>query len=358
MCYLGRGENEQEITLFCRLLQKNLKEAPKTITVDYKPAWDRGIRRVFPKTLIIRDRFHTVQLINRAIFKDFFAFSRKLFTIPITEIRSLYQAISKDGWKGGAIDFKPTHDRVKEFKQFHTVLVKLSAITDFRYFSQKLTALVHFLNHLNTPHSRLLASELLKRCPPNGFTEKNVKYYNTKLKGALSLVMRAVRQKIEREKKEVMGMRYVVLKRAEKLSSSESDSLTQFLKKYPQFRKYRELSLRISDIYHVPPATLTDSIITEITLWAEAGDALKTAVKTLQKNVREILNFQHLFPLVTPMGLYQMVRTSPESVMRKVKDVARTRFGLRTAKMSRIYLEQQLACQVIIAPIQKAQITS
>ncbi|MHA1251247.1 MAG: hypothetical protein ACTSRP_14755 [Candidatus Helarchaeota archaeon] len=36
---------------------------PKSITVDYKPAWDNVIKRVFPNTMIIRDGFHTVQLI-------------------------------------------------------------------------------------------------------------------------------------------------------------------------------------------------------------------------------------------------------------------------------------------------------
>ncbi|MHA1325409.1 MAG: hypothetical protein ACTSRL_21670 [Candidatus Helarchaeota archaeon] len=58
------------------------------------------------------------------------------------------------------------------------------------------------------------------------------------------------------------------------------------------------------------------------------------------------------------MALYKKVRMSPEPVMRKVKDVVRTRFRLRTAPMSQLYLEQQLKCPVIIAPRQKIQITA
>jgi hypothetical protein len=356
MCYLGRGENEREITIFCRLLKDHLKEDPKTITVDYKPAWDRWINRVFPRTLIIRDGFHTVQLINRAIFKDFFALVKKLFTTPIMETKRLYQAIRREGWQGNAISLVPTHDHVKEFKWFHALLVQLYTIEELPEFIRELDAILHLLSQLSTPHAHALATELRTRLPPNGLTEKNVKYYKLKLKGALSSVMREFRRQIESEKREVMPMRYVLLKREEKLSSSESESLDQFLTKFPQFKKYRELSLRISDIYHVPPTTLTDSIITGISLWADAGAALRAAVKTLKKNVREILNFQHLFPKGTPMALYKKVRTSPEPVMRKVKDVVRTRFGLRTATMSQLYLEQQLKCPVVIAPGQKVQI--
>ncbi|MHA1425727.1 MAG: hypothetical protein ACTSQI_07050 [Candidatus Helarchaeota archaeon] len=44
--------------------------------------------------------------------------------------------------------------------------------------------------------------------------------------------------------------------------------------------------------------------------------------------------------------------------MRKIKDVVRTRFGLRTSEQSQLYLEQQLKCHVIIAPAQKTQIAA
>ena len=95
-----------------------------------------------------------------------------------------------------------------------------------------------------------------------------------------------------------------------------------------------------------------------ITLWDGAGADLQAAVKTLKKNVREIFNFLRVFPKNTPNALYKKVRTSPEPVMRKIKDVVRTRFGLRTSEQSQLYLEQQLKCQVIIAQAQKTQIAA
>jgi len=358
MCYLGRGENEREINTFCLLLQEKLKEAPKSLAIDYKPAWDRGIKRVFPGTLIIRDGFHTVQLINRAIFKDFKAISKKVFATPITETRSLYQAIRSDEWQGNTIRFVPTYDIVKEFKYLHALLVNLYNIGDLQGFIRELDNVRCIMKKLNTKHSLCLGEELLNRLPKNGLSQKSLKYFKTKLKGALSRVMRMFRRRIEQEKKEFTSMRYLLLKRVEKLTCYESESLAQFLKKFPHFKKYRELSLRISDIYHLPPSSLTDSIITGITLWDEAGADLQAAVKTLKKNVREIFNFLRVFPKNTPNALYKKVRTSPEPVMRKIKDVVRTRFGLRTSDQSQLYLEQQLKCQVIIAQAQKTQIAA
>jgi len=225
-------------------------------------------------------------------------------------------------------------------------------------FNRELNDIICGLRKLNTEYSLSLSEELLTRLPSNGLTVKNVKYYKIKIKGTLSQVMRAFRCRIEQEKKAFTGMRYLLLKRAEKLTDYESASLAQFLKKFPFFKKYRVLSLRISDIYHLPSSSLTDSIITDITLWNGAGADLRAAVKTLKKNVREIFNFLRVFPKNTPESLYKKVRTSPEPVMRKIKDVVRTRFGLRTSEQSQLYLEQQLKCQVIIAPAQNTQIAA
>jgi len=358
MCYLGRGENEQEIITFCRLLKKHLKKTPKSIVIDYKPAWKRGIQRVFPGTLIIRDGFHTVQLINRAIFKEFHAVANDIFITPIKETKHLYQAIRRDEWRGAALPFVSTHTTVKEFKYFYALLVNLYQIEALQDCDRELNEIICGLRKLNTEHSLSLREELLNRLPRNGLTVKNLKYYKTKIKGALSRVMREFRRRIEREKKAFTGMRYLLLKRAEKLSRHESESLAQFLKKFPFFKKYRILSLRISDIYHLPSSALTDSIITGITLWDGVGAELQAAVKTLKKNVREIFNFLRVFPKNTPESFYKKVRTSPEHVMRKIKDVVRARFGLRTSEQSQLYLEQQLNCPVLIAPAQKTQIAA
>ncbi|MHA1783983.1 MAG: transposase [Candidatus Helarchaeota archaeon] len=355
---MGRGENEQEITTFCLLLEEKLEDHPKSIVVDYKPAWDLGIKKVFPECLIIRDGFHTVQLINRAIFKELVRISKRIHGEPIKETKQLYWAIKKDAWQGDDISFIPKHDTLKEFKFFYTLLVTLHNIKDDLFFKHELDATMRVLQKLDTEYSLFLWNELLKRLPENGLTRKNLKYYKKKLKGALSLVMREFRRRVERDKKHFTVMRYLLVKREENLSGHDFNSLQDFLKKFPEYKKFHELSLRISNIYHVSPKILTDSIITGIRSWDDAGAPLKAAVNTLKKNVREIFNFKRALTKKVPEDFYKRVRTGPEHAMRKIKDVIRSRFGLRTPEMSQFYLEHQLECQVIVNQGQKAQIAT
>ena len=85
MCYLERGEDQQEIGKFLVLLKKKLGAQPKSIVVNYKPAWDVAIKRVFPNTMIIRDGFHTVQLISRAILKSIQKLTKQIYSVLIRD---------------------------------------------------------------------------------------------------------------------------------------------------------------------------------------------------------------------------------------------------------------------------------
>ncbi len=356
MCYLGRGENEQEITTLCLLLKEKLAKDPISIVTDYKPAWDRGIRRVFPDTLLIRDGFHTVQLINQAIFKELKAISKDLFAKPIRAIKRLYQAIKKDKWQGTELTLVPEHAIAQEFQYFYTLLIKLYITDALQDFIQELKSVMEVLEKLGTNSAQLLAKELRRRLPKNGLTQENMKYYQKKLTGAFSLLIRTVRHQLEHEKKEFISMQYTLLKREENSSLPESEALNAFFKKFPDFKKYRALSLRISNIYHVPPGLLTRSIILNIKLWEDAGEPLVAAVNTLKKNVQEILNFTRMVPKKGQKELMKKVRTGPEPMMRKIKDIVRNKFGLRTPEMAQYYLESQLSCQVIVNQGQKCQI--
>ena len=349
MCYLGRGENEEDITNLCRLLQKALKGAPKSVVIDYKSAWEVGIKKVFPTTLIIRDGFHTVRLLNTAILKELMTISEPMFASVIRETKRLTALIKKDQWQGNGVKFAPQNPVIKEFKYFYALLTNLSKISELSHFKKVLDRVIWKLRSLNTDHAHILWNELIYRLPAHGVTKSNVKYYKIKLRGALSLVMRQFRWQVERAKKEFMQVKYLLVKRPEHCSERQTQFLTAYLKKFPALQKYRALSLRISDIYHMAPELLTDSIITGIELWEDAIQPLTAAVTTLKKHVKEILNFKAVFPKGTPFASYKKVRTSPECKMRKIKDVYRNRYGFRTPGMSQLYLENELKCPVIIS---------
>lgn len=349
MCNLARGENELESTKFCQALSNLLGKPPETITVDFNPAWDLAIKKVFPESIIIRDGFHTVQLINRAILKELSWISNKIFTSAIKEVKKLYQLVKEDKFKGKSSIFQPINEAVAEFKSLYFLLVDLSKINDLSTFYQRFGEVIIELRNKNTNSSIKLCKELINRLPQNGLTEKNLKYYRIQVKSAFSCINREFRRNLEQKRKEFNKIKYLLLKRPEKFSDFEQTSLDEFLINYPNFKKYRELSLRISNIYHTTPQMLNKSIILDIKLWENAHPELKAAVKTVKKNVDEILNFIKLPSKQKIKNYYQMVRVTPEYSMRKIKDLNRSKFGFRNINMSCLFIQNKLNCPVIIS---------
>ena len=349
MCYLGRGENVQETTRFCKALKHPLKSAPKTIVVDYNPVWDVAIKKVFPNSLIIRDGFHTVQLINRAILKELNSISVDFFGFNINEVKRLYRLIKEDNWKGKLTQINLQSEVLKDFKKYYLFFVDLFKNTAPNRFYQNFGEVFLKIRNSNNMFSEKFCKELINRIPINGFTERNLKYYRKKVRGALSLVMRQFRQDLEQDKREFNHARYLLLKRPEKLSEFEQLKINEFLLRFPKFTRYRDLSLRISNIYHTHPKLLKHSIISDIKLWNNPHPAVKAAVKTLKKNVNEIFNFTKLPYKKMMKKYYKKVRVSPESNVRKIKDLVRKKFGFRKVDMTRLFLENQLNCHVLIS---------
>jgi len=156
---------------------------------------------------------------------------------------------------------------------------------------------------------------------PNGLTEKKLKYYKNKLKAALSKVMRNFRLQLKAEKKEFKNASFLLLKRDENLSEHEKEYLKKLLKQFSVSKRYRELSIRISDISHMPVEKLKEDIILEIKLWDNVESEVETAVEILKKSMKEILNFRYINLVKNKEIIYKKVRSTPEYSMRKIKKV-------------------------------------
>ena len=140
-----------------------------------------------------------------------------------------------------------------------------------------------------------------------------------KLRAALSKVMWDFRHQLEVEKKEFKNARFLILKRAENLSKQDKKCLKKLLCQFSFLEMYRNLSLRILDIYHILVEKLEEDMILGANLWGNAEDELKTAVKTLKKNVKEMLNFRLIIPGKNKEIIHQKIRSSPEYSMKKNK---------------------------------------
>ncbi|MHA1265922.1 MAG: hypothetical protein ACTSRS_11890 [Candidatus Helarchaeota archaeon] len=70
------------------ILRDDLTVEPEFIVVDYKPAWESAILKIFPDAIIIRCSFHTVQLVNRGISKELNRVSKGKFKNIIKKIKT------------------------------------------------------------------------------------------------------------------------------------------------------------------------------------------------------------------------------------------------------------------------------
>lgn len=269
----------------------------------------------------------------------------------IKEIKKLYQAIKQHIWQGDAIDFKFKNTIVSQFQYFYKLVTELFKTDQLNRFETCLDTILEKLVQHGTNFSKQLREDLMNRLPKNGLTEKNLKYYRQKVKGALSLVMRQFRRKLECTNRDFNKVKSLLLKRPENLSNHESRFLAKYLKKYPEFCKYRKLSMRISNIYHDPPEKLTRFIIEDIELWEGAHSELKHAIKTLKKNVDKIFNFLPLYSAKKYKKYSKISRVTPEPQVRKIKDLYRVKFGFRTIETTQLLLENQLNCPVFVSSL-------
>jgi len=344
---LGRRENEEEIRTFLSILKHEMKLKPDFFVADYKSSWEVAMNKVFPNAQIIRCGFHTVQLINRALTKDLNRFSRKIYGSVIKEIRKFYQTLRREGWKGKNIEIKIKNKDLLQFRAYQHQLEKLFIESDLTRFKSTLNSIYGYLDRFDSEYAEKLKDEIKSRVPRNGLTKKNFVYFLKKLKGAFSLVLRQFRLRLEEKRKEFNTARFLLFKRPERLSTSESTFLDAFLRKYPQFEKYRLISIRISNIYHLPYNRLKESIITGIELWKEAHNDLKAAINTIRKNKTKILNFIKLKNIEHLKNPPKSVRSSPEYQMRKIKKLIRRKYGFRNKNTTKLLLQKELKCPVI-----------
>ncbi len=95
--------------------------------------------------------------------------------------------------------------------------------------------------------------------------------------------MRTFRLQLKAEKKELKNASFLILKRNENISGYKREKSNKLLDQFNVLKRYREISLRISDIYHILVEKLKEDIILDIKLWAGVGSEVETAVETLKK---------------------------------------------------------------------------
>ena len=230
----------------------------------------------------------------------------------------------------------------------YVALRKLKRIKDVSGFEKSFFGFLRKLNDGFNQFNLFFAEELSQRLPTNGLTAKNLKEFKKKIFQAQRKVLRIFREQIEGEKKRFSECRFLLLTRPERLSAANSRILNQFLTDYSEFQKYRDLSLQLGEAFRLTSRHRAEDLIKNLKIWDNAHLDLEAAIKTLKAHQVELLRFHDFMPSREKLVRMKGIRCVAEYQMRAVKKLYRAKFGFRTKKNTRNYLQGALNCYTYI----------
>ncbi len=290
-----------------------------------------------------------MQLLNRAVKKDMIRFQKKFFGKALKEIRECYK-LSTSVEKTSKIKrnlpktFKSEAARISSSQL--QLLVNLFNHDDLGAFKKAFSKTLDEMFTSKNKMNQRFGTELIERMPSNGFTVKNLKYFKKSAFIAHRKVLRSFRLEIEEKKGEFRRHRAHVLTQPENLDEESEKELRIFLDEYPEIKGLRNLVLRVGSIYRIPLDQIDEKLLLNLKEPRRACDELKAALKTIKKRAAEILAFKNFITSDKELSRKKSIRANNEHVMRKIKQVNRSHYGFRSARVTRTWLESRLGCPV------------
>ncbi|MHA1721310.1 MAG: hypothetical protein ACTSXK_17465, partial [Promethearchaeota archaeon] len=106
---------------------------------------------------------------------------------------------------------------------------------------------------------------------------------------------RSLRKSLEKTSIEFFHQHWVLLFQPEHLTLKRKVMLANFIDKYPQLLKYRQLTLQVGSIYRKSLNEIDSSEIETLKPSTAYSTKLNTAIKTLKKHKASILRFVNVF---------------------------------------------------------------
>lgn len=324
-----------------------LARSPRFITVDFKPAWHAAIRVVFPLAKIIICTFHAIQLLTRALLKEFRRLRHKLHGRFVKEAL-IARKLSLSLEKGEKIDKKHAFkdDVCKRWFDFFQKLVDLRSLKTIPAFENGFKRLVKEIKSWNLEIGTKFEQTVAPSLPKRGFTTKNISRFKDMLCTKWRKVLLEMREDREEQKKRFTRRMYMMLKKPGNMEQWEKDKLESFLIQNPSLTIYRETLLRYYDMLDDPRKNGTSlSFLNDIISEESHGD-LKAAVKTLQSFETEIFNFVRAWDKIPHLNGVRAIKVNPEPQMRILNDAVRDQFSFRTDDAKVFRVSKLFSCPV------------
>lgn len=323
---------------------------PFFCTVDFKDAWAAGIKAVFPLAVVIICHFHVVQLLVRALISEFERVKHEKFGKFISECNDARKK-SLSAENGDPVPGNPgyAHSFVAGWYEFQEKISALGEVREPEPFTVGLESLFHELHAWDAGIEENLTTLLQKKRPKRGFTTKSIKYFKEELNKKWRGVLRIFRKDLEEEKRQFHHVKYLLLKNPGNLACFEEELMAAYINKNPWTLPYRIGIVKFYWMLDNPWKHGTSFKFLRQLIVPQSHKSLKAALNTLETRREEIFNFMKVIERYPSMVNYPAFRQNPEPTMKKVNNISRAQYGLRSDESAALRVGHLLNCPVVIS---------
>jgi hypothetical protein len=345
---LAIGERKEEAIPFLRWIKELLGKDPEFITIDFDDTWFISVTIVFPDATIIICTFHAIKLLTGGLLKEFNHRQRRTNTIFIKECgiaRNLSFTIEND-------DVLPALPAItQEFcSRWLDFFVEINAICRLDHasaFTCSYKALFVAIRSWNPAIADKVEKEVAPKVPASGFNKRNMKYFKARMKMKWRGILRDRRGTQEEQKHAFAEAKYLLLKKPENLKEWEKEKMDTFLKDNSWAGPYRTTLLQFYKLFddsscEDPSLDFLDAIVN-----TDSCDELKAAIATLKAKKKYIFNYVSALKKYPEWKNFPSFKLNHEPFMKRINDLKRVQYGLRSDENGAYKLAQFLKCPVM-----------
>ena len=317
--------------------------------IDFAEALLAAVKNIFPKAQIGHDYFHTSQLLNRGLLKELVHLQRTNFQNPIKELRNLRKQ-SIEAEKNGKLPQLKLENASKVIAW--KVYSEIFGLKDNPNVLAFLNAWINFKKKntlFNWSGTKILIDSVEQMLPSCGFSSKNYLKFWKKMCQTWRMLIRKERKIFEDDKKDFTKAKFVILMNPDNMGKLDNIALRKALKKFPNLRDIREAVRTFHYQFKAPSHSWKSLSFLQKIVKKDSHQKLKAAVKTLIEHEDAIFAYRMILEKYPHLRKQKSIRSNREELNRKINNVARAQFGLRSTPSVRIRIEGILNCPVIVS---------
>ena len=319
--------------------------------MDFSPQLKNAAKAVFPNVVIGHDYFHSSQLLNRGVSKEFSRVKTHFFSRKIRSFKALMRAtIAAEKDSKNRISLSSVPPYLRQAAQSYMEILQVFRSKCFQDFRRAWEALKASNAVQKWEHGRKVIEGVRDQLPQCGFTKKNYRTFAKKLCTTWRKYLREDRREIEAEKKEFTQLRFLILMNPKNMEDYHSRKLRRLLKIFPFLRPIREGVRKFHYQFKATPKSYRSLSFLKKMVTPQSHDKLKSAINTLIAEQDGIFAYREMYQRYPSLRKMKSIRSNNEHLNVKVNKVARNQYGFRSFANTISRLEGILDCPLIVSP--------